>query len=243
MSGRLQGKKAFITGAAKGIGRACAIAFAREGATVHATDLDVAALQDLMEHGDIQVTGLDVRNTREVEMIAAAQDVDILLNVAGIVHTGNALECSDEDWDLSFDVNLKGMHRTIRAFLPGMIDRGGGSIINVASAHGVFKASPKRYVYSATKAGVAALTRSVAADFIGEAVRCNCICPGGVVTPSLLERIDAAGSGAMEKLLQTQPLGRFGTAEEIAMLAVYLASDESSFTTGSVHLIDGGFTL
>jgi 2-keto-3-deoxy-L-fuconate dehydrogenase len=157
--------------------------------------------------------------------------------------TGTVLECSDEDWDFSFDLNVKSMHRTIRAFLPGMLEQGKGAIVNISSAAGVFKAAPNRYVYGATKAAVAALTRSVAVDFVGKGIRCNCICPGTIETPSLLQRATAAGSGGREMFVSRQPMGRLGTAEEIASLAVYLASDESAFTTGVAHVIDGGWTL
>src|SRR5882672_7773384 len=171
MSDRLKGKRAFVTAAAAGIGRACALAFAREGATVFATDLDESKLAALKSEG---IT-------------------DILLNAAGFVHHGSVLECSDEDWDFSFDLNVKSMHRTIRSFLPGMLEQGRGSIVNISSAAGVFKAAPNRYVYGATKAAVAALTRSVAADFITKGIRCNCICPGTIETPSMLNRAAAAG--------------------------------------------------
>jgi 2-keto-3-deoxy-L-fuconate dehydrogenase len=169
--------------------------------------------------------------------------IDILLNAAGFVHHGTVLECSDEDWDFSFDINVKSMHRTIRAFLPGMLESGHGSIVNISSAAGVFKAAPNRYVYGATKAAVAALTRAVAVDFITKGIRCNCICPGTIETPSMLNRAAAAGPGGREMFVSRQPMGRLGTAEEIASLAVYLASDESAFTTGVAHIIDGGWTL
>ena len=172
-----------------------------------------------------------------------AGPVDILFNAAGFVHHGTVLECSDEDWDFSFDLNVKSMHRTLRAFLPGMLEKGGGSIVNVSSAAGVFKAAPNRYVYGATKAAVAALTRAVAVDFITKGIRCNCICPGTIETPSMLNRAAAAGPGGREIFVSRQPMGRLGTAEEIASLAVYLASDESAFTTGIAHVIDGGWTL
>jgi 2-keto-3-deoxy-L-fuconate dehydrogenase len=169
--------------------------------------------------------------------------IDILLNAAGFVHHGTVLDCSDEDWDFSFDLNVKSMHRTLRAFLPGMLEKGHGSIVNISSAAGVFKAAPNRYVYGATKAAVAALTRAVAADFITRGIRCNCICPGTIETPSMLNRAAAAGPQGREMFVSRQPMGRLGTAEEIAALAVYLASDESAFTTGVAHIIDGGWTL
>jgi 2-keto-3-deoxy-L-fuconate dehydrogenase len=244
MTDRLKGKRAFVTAAAAGIGRASAIAFAREGARVFATDIDEKGLAALAEHGVTEVTKLDVRDTEAVENIARrVGHVDVLLNAAGFVHHGTVLDCSDADWDFSFDINVKSMHRTIRAFLPGMLERGGGSIVNIASAAGVFKAAPNRYVYGATKAAVAALSRAVAADFITKGIRCNSICPGTIETPSMLERAAAAGPKGREMFVARQPMGRLGTAEEIALLAVYLASDESSFTTGVDHIIDGGWTL
>jgi 2-keto-3-deoxy-L-fuconate dehydrogenase len=244
MSDRLKGKRAFVTAAAAGIGRACALAFAREGASVFATDLDEKAVAALKNEGIADASKLDVRDSAAVADLARrVGKVDILLNAAGFVHHGTVLECSDEDFDFSFDLNVKSMHRTIRSFLPGMLEQGRGSIVNIASAAGVFKAAPNRYVYGATKAAVAALTRSVAADFVSKGVRCNCICPGTIETPSMLERAAAAGPNGREMFVSRQPMGRLGTAEEIAALAVYLASDESAFTTGVAHNIDGGWTL
>jgi 2-keto-3-deoxy-L-fuconate dehydrogenase len=244
MSDRLKGKRAFVTAAAAGIGRASAIAFAREGATVFASDIDEKGLAALAGEGIKDVARLDVRDTSAVGAIARrVGNIDILLNAAGFVHHGTALDCSDDDWDFSFDLNVKSMHRTIRAFLPGMLEQGHGSIVNISSAAGVFKAAPNRYVYGATKAAVAALTRAVAVDFITRGIRCNCICPGTIETPSMLQRAAAAGSGGREMFVSRQPMGRLGTAEEIASLAVYLSSDESAFTTGVAHIIDGGWTL
>jgi 2-keto-3-deoxy-L-fuconate dehydrogenase len=244
MSDRLKGKRAFVTAAAAGIGRACALAFAREGATVFATDIDETRIAALRDQGVAEVARLDVRDSAAVAAIATrAGKTDILLNAAGFVHHGTVLECPDEDFDFSFDLNVKSMHRTIRAFLPGMLQAGGGAIVNISSAAGVFKAAPNRYVYGATKAAVAALTRSVAVDFITNGIRCNCICPGTIETPSMLERAAAAGPNGREMFIARQPMGRLGTAEEIASLAVYLASDESAFTTGVAHVIDGGWTL
>jgi 2-keto-3-deoxy-L-fuconate dehydrogenase len=244
MADRLKGKRALVTAAAAGIGRACALAFAREGATVYATDIDEKGLASLKNDGIADVARLDVRDTAAVAAAAKrVSKIDILLNAAGFVHHGTVLECSDEDWDFSFDLNVKSMHRTIRAFLPGMLERGRGAIVNISSAAGVFKAAPNRYVYGATKAAVAALTRSVAVDFVGKGIRCNCICPGTIETPSMLERAAAAGPGGREMFVSRQPMGRLGTAEEIASLALYLASDESAFTTGVAHVIDGGWTL
>lgn len=244
MSDRLKGKRAFVTAGAAGIGRACALAFAREGATVIATDIDEAGLASLKKEGVAEVHKLDVRDTSAVEAMAKRiGKIDILLNAAGFVHNGTVLDCPDADWDFSFDLNVKSMHRTIRAFLPLMLEGGGGSIVNVASAAGVFKAAPNRYVYSATKAAVAALTRAVAVDFITKGIRCNSICPGTIETPSMLGRAAALGAGGRDMFVSRQPMGRLGTADEIASLAVYLASDESAFTTGVAHIIDGGWTL
>lgn len=244
MSDRLKGKRAFVTAAAVGIGRAAAIAFAREGASVFATDIDEKELATLAAEGVNDVARLDARDSAAVAAMAKrVGGIDILLNAAGFVHHGTVLECSDEDWDFSFDLNVKSMHRTIRNFLPLMLERGGGAIVNISSAAGVFKAAPNRYVYSATKAAVAALTRAVAADFVAKGIRCNCICPGTIETPSMLGRAAAAGPGGREAFIARQPMGRLGTAEEIASLAVYLASDESAFTTGVAHIIDGGWTL
>jgi len=244
MSERLKGKRAFVTAAAAGIGRASAIAFAREGAEVFATDIDEAGLASLAKQGIGEAAKLDVRDSAAVEAIAKqAGRVDILLNAAGFVHHGTVLDCSDADWDFSFDLNVKSMHRTIRAFLRGMLAAGHGSIVNISSAAGVYKAAPNRYVYGATKAAVAALTRAIAADFITKGIRCNAICPGTIETPSMLGRAAAAGPQGREMFVSRQPMGRLGTAEEIAALAVYLASDESAFTTGVAHIIDGGWTL
>src|SRR3989454_7132392 len=244
MSDRLKGKRAFVTAAAVGIGRACALAFAREGATVFATDIDEAKLEALKGEGIAEVAKLDVRDSAAVAAIAKrAGPTDILLNAAGFVHHGTVLDCSDQDFDFSFDLNVKSMHRTIRAFLPAMLEAGQRTIVNNSSPAGVVKAAPNRYVYGATKAAVAALTKSVAVDFITKGIRCNCICPGTIETPSMLQRAEAAGPGGREMFVSRQPMGRLGTAEEIAALAVYLASDESAFTTGVAHVIDGGWTL
>ena len=244
MAGRLQGKRALVTAAGAGIGRACAIAFAREGASVVATDIDEKALAEVRATGVHEVAKLDARDTAAInDMAARVGKVDILLNAAGFVHNGTILDCADEDWDFSFDLNVKSVHRTIKAFLPAMLNGGGGSIINISSAAGVFKAAPNRYVYSATKAAIAALTRSIAADFVTKGIRCNAICPGTIETPSMLGRAAALGAGGRDMFVSRQPMGRLGTAEEIAALAVYLASDESAFTTGVAHIIDGGWTL
>jgi len=244
MAGRLDGKRAFVTAAAAGIGRASALAFAAEGARVFATDLDERALASLAGTGIAETARLDVRDTAAVQAMAArAGDVDILLNAAGFVHHGTALDCSEDDWDFSFDLNVKSMHRTLRAFLPGMIARGRGSIVNIASVVAASKAAPNRYVYAATKGAVVALTRAVALDFVAKGIRCNCICPGTIETPSLEGRIQALGGNAREAFIARQPLGRLGTAQEVAAVAVHLAGDESAFTTGSSYFVDGGFTL
>jgi 2-keto-3-deoxy-L-fuconate dehydrogenase len=244
MTGRLDGKRAFVTAAGAGIGRACAVAFAAEGARVFATDIDERALASLPASGIDEIARLDVRDSAAVAAMAArAGAVDVLLNAAGFVHHGTALDCSEEDWDFSFDLNVKSMHRTLRAFLPGMLARGRGSIVNIASAVAAAKAAPNRYVYAATKGAVVALTRSVALDFATKGIRCNCICPATIETPSLEGRIQALGGDARERFVARQPLGRLGTAEEVAAVAVHLASDESGFTTGIGYIIDGGFTL
>ena len=245
MPGRLKDKIAFVTAAGQGIGRAIAEAFVSEGAKVVATDLDVAKLKGLKTAATF---ALDVRSTEAVNAMAKKVIKEfgapnVLANCAGYVHQGTVLDCSEQDWDFSFDLNVKSMHRTLRAFLPGMLEKGGGSIVNISSAAGVFKAAPNRYVYGATKAAVAALTRAVAADFITKGIRCNCICPGTIETPSMLGRAAAAGPQGRELFVSRQPMGRLGTADEIAALAVYLASDESAFTTGVAHIIDGGWTL
>ncbi|HWV79965.1 MAG TPA: SDR family oxidoreductase [Hyphomicrobiaceae bacterium] len=251
MAGRLNGKTAFCTASGAGIGRATAIAFAREGARVIATDIDAAALEALKRDGIAEARKLDVRDTAAVNALAKELGaVDILFNAAGFVANGTVLECSEDEWDFSFDLNVKSMHRTISAFLPAMLAKGGGAIVNIASAAGAPRGVINRYVYGATKAAVIGLTKSVAADFIRKGIRCNAICPGTVQSPSLDARI-AAQSQALGKpaaevrqmFIDRQPMGRLGTAEEIAAIAVYLASDEAAFTTGQAFLVDGGFTL
>ncbi len=251
MTGRLNGKTAFCTASGAGIGRATALAFAREGARVIATDIDTAALEELKREGVAATHKLDVRDTAAVTALAKEIGaVDILFNAAGFVAHGTVLECSDDDWDFSFDLNVKSMHRTISAFLPAMLAKGGGAIVNIASAAGAPRGVINRYVYGATKAAVIGLTKSVAADFIRKGIRCNAICPGTVQSPSLDARIgaqsQALGKPATEvrqMFIDRQPMGRLGTAEEIAAIAVYLASDEAAFTTGQAFLVDGGFTL
>jgi 2-keto-3-deoxy-L-fuconate dehydrogenase len=222
MADRLKGKRAVITAAAAGIGRACAIAFAREGATVIATDINEAGIAGLTKEGIAEVAKLDVRNTADVNAFAKrVGKIDILLNAAGFVHHGTILECSEEDFDFSFDLNVKSMHRTIKAFLPEMLAGGGGSIVNISSC-AALRPPANRYVYSSSKAAVSLLTRAVALDFITKGIRCNSICPGTVETPSMLDR---------------------AAADEIASMAVYLGSDESAFTTGVDLVVDGGYML
>jgi 2-keto-3-deoxy-L-fuconate dehydrogenase len=250
MGDRLKGKLAFCTASGAGIGRATALAFVREGARVIATDVNEALLGDLESAGVAECHKLDARDTSAIEALAKrAGPIDVLFNAAGFVHHGTVLDCSEEDWDFSFDLNVKSMHRTIRAFLPGMLAEGKGSIINIASTVGASKAAPNRYVYAATKAAVVGLTKAVAMDFIGKGIRCNCICPGTIQTPSLDARIRALGQqlGGEEKarrmFIERQPMGRLGRPEEMAHVAVYLASDESEYMTGSTITPDGGFTL
>ena len=248
---RLKGKRAFLTAAGAGIGRATAEAFAAEGAEVIATDLKLDLITDLKAKGVAEVHSLDVRDTAAVNALAAkVGPVDILFNCAGFVHHGTALTTSDADWDFSFDINVKAMHRTIAAFLPGMLERGGGSIVNIASGASSVRGIPNRYAYGASKAAVIGLTKSVAADFIRRGIRCNAICPGTIQSPSLDARIaeqaKVQGKPVAEirqAFIDRQPIGRLGTAEEMAALAVYLASDESSYTTGQAFLADGGFAL
>jgi 2-keto-3-deoxy-L-fuconate dehydrogenase len=246
MSGRLAGTCALVTAAGAGIGRACAVAFAREGAAVLATDIDAASLATLArEVPGLRTMRCDVRDDASVQAAAAAAgDVDVLLNAAGIVHHGTALDVTDEQWDLAFDLNVRGMHRCIRAVLPGMIARGRGSIVNIASVASSIKGAPNRYLYGATKAAVIGLTKALAADVVAKGVRANAICPGTVQSPSLEGRIVAQADpvAARAAFLARQPTGRFGTPEEVAALAVHLAGDESAFTTGAVHVIDGGWS-
>ena len=247
---RLLHKKAFLTAAGQGIGRATAIAFAREGARVVATDVDERLLADLAREIRCETHRLDVTDAAAIATVAqAVGPVDVLFNCAGYVHAGSILECDDAAFDRSIDVNVRATYRVIRAFLPGMIARGHGSIVNVASVAGVQKSIPNRFIYSTTKAAIVGLTKAIAADFITKGIRCNAICPATVDTPSLRERVSAQAKASgksvdevMAAFVERQPMGRLGRGDEIAALAVYLASDESSFTTGTAQVIDGGWT-
>ena len=245
--GRLAGKRALVTAAAQGIGRAAAEMFARAGAEVFATDLRVDALDGA---SGLAARRLDVTDAAAIEALAAEiGTVDILFNCAGVVAHGSLLDCSDEDWRFSFELNVTAMFRTIRAFLPGMLQAGRGSIINMSSVASSVKGVPVRFAYSASKAAVIGLTKSVAADYVGRGIRCNAICPGTVETPSLHERVAAAAAAqgiseaeSLASFVGRQPMGRLGRADEIASLALYLASDESSFTTGTAQIVDGGWS-
>ena len=248
MPGRLAGKAALVTAAGQGIGRASAEAFAREGARVIATDIDHRPLASIQ---GCDTRRLDVTDRAQIEALASELGpVDVLFNCAGVVFGGTVLECRDEEWARSFELNATGMFRTIRAFLPGMLAAGRGSIINMSSVASSVTGVPNRFAYGASKAAVIGMTKSIATDYVAQGIRCNAICPGTVESPSLLQRIraQAAASGqaeteVLEAFRARQPMGRLGRAEEIAMLAVYLASDESAFTTGVIHVIDGGWTI
>jgi 2-keto-3-deoxy-L-fuconate dehydrogenase len=251
MSGRLEGKVALVTAAGQGIGRAIAEKFAAEGAKLIATDLDPNKPQGLRG----KLRKLDVRAQDDIE--AFARDIsrefgplDVLVNCAGYVHQGTVLDCADKDWDFSFDLNVKSMHRMIKTFLPGMLEKKKGSIVNIASAVSSIRGVPNRYVYGASKAAVIGLTKAVAADFIKQGIRCNAVCPGTIESPSLGERINEVSQESGRSLdtvrqdfVARQPMGRLGTPEEVAWLALFLASDESSYITGQAHLVDGGMAL
>jgi 2-keto-3-deoxy-L-fuconate dehydrogenase len=252
MSNRLQGKVALVTAAGQGIGRAIAEAFAKEGGKVIASDVAEDKVRDLNAAKRIK---LDVRTQDNVDSVAKMiagefGALDILVNCAGYVHNGSILDCGDLDWDFSFDLNVKSMHRTIKAFLPGMLEKKAGSIVNISSAVSSIRGVPNRYVYGATKAAVIGLTKAVAADFIKQGIRCNAICPGTIESPSLEERIANASKvsgrsteAVRQAFVDRQPMGRLGTAQEVAALALFLASDEASYITGQPHLVDGGMAL
>ena len=244
MSERLKGKRVLVTAAGQGIGRASAIAMAEQGARVLATDINAAALESLAGHG-IETRLLNVRDPADIAAtVQAAGRVDVLFNCAGFVANGTILDCDEDQWAFSFDLNVTAMYRMCRAFLPGMIDQGGGSIINMASVASSVIAAPNRFVYGTTKAAVIGLTKAIAADFVTKGIRCNAICPGTVESPSLEGRLQATGNyeAAKAAFIARQPIGRIAKAEEIAALVVYLASDESSYTTGVAHVIDGGWS-
>lgn len=246
MSNRLAGKTALISAAAQGIGRACALAYAREGAIVLATDINQAGLETLRDEAKISIRTLDVTDPDTI--VAAAADigaVDVLLNIAGFVPQGDILECSEADWDFAFNINAKGMFRMTKAFLPAMIANGGGSIINMSSVASSVSGLPKRVAYGASKAAVIGLSKAVAADHIRQGIRCNAICPGTIQSPSLDDRINTFDDPvqARKDFIARQPLGRLGTAEEIAEGAVYLGSDAAKYTTGTTMIIDGGLSI
>ncbi len=245
--GRLAGKRTLVTAAAQGIGRASVLAFNREGASVVATDINDGALAALAEEAaGVEIRHLDATDEAGVKELAAELGaVDVLFNCAGYVHHGSILDCEPADWDRSFDINVRSMFLTINAFLPAMLAAGGGSIINTSSLASSLKGVLNRCAYGASKAAVIGLTKAVAADYVTGGIRCNAICPGTVDTPSLHDRMRAQGNyeAAHAAFVARQPMGRLGTAEEIAALAVYLASDESAYTTGGAHVIDGGWYI
>ena len=244
MTGRLEGKTAIITAAGQGMGRATVLAFLREGARVWATDIDAAKLETLRNHAGVTVRRLDVLKAAEIEDFSKEIDApDVLFNCAGFVHNGSILDCDEDAFDFSVNLNIRAMYRMIRAFLPGMIARGGGSIVNMASVASTVIAAPNRFIYGTTKAAVIGLTKSVALDYVGQGIRANAICPGTVESPSLQDRMRALGDydQARAGFIARQPMGRLGTAEEVAELVVYLASNESAFMTGNAVVIDGGW--
>ncbi len=244
MAGRLQGKVCVVTAAGQGIGRASALAMHREGGRVIATDINTKTLAELAAQG-LETQVLNVRDAQAVAAFAASlPETDVLFNCAGFVANGTILDCTEEDWAFSLDLNVTAMFRMCKAFLPGMVAKGGGSIVNMASAVGSIIAAPNRFVYGVTKAGVIGLTKALAADMVTKGIRCNAVCPGTVESPSLDERLRATGDyeAARKAFIARQPMGRMATADEIANLVVYLASDESSFTTGHAHVIDGGWS-
>ena len=246
MADRLKGKRAFITAAGQGMGRAAAEAFAREGASVWATDVSARLVESLAGSPGITARALDVTDGAAVERVAReAGTVDVLFNCAGFVHHGTIMECAEKDWDFSFDLNVKSMYRVTRALLPGMLGQGHGSIINMASIASSLRGIPNRFAYGATKAAVLGLTKAIAADYVQQGIRCNAVCPGTVDTPSLQDRINALPDpvAARKAFIARQPMGRLGTTDDIIPLLIYLASDESSFATGVAFSVDGGMTI
>jgi 2-keto-3-deoxy-L-fuconate dehydrogenase len=246
MAGRLAGKTAFITAAGQGMGRGAALAFAREGAKIWATDLNGKTLAEIEGKDGIRTRVLDVTDEAAIARVASeAGEIDILFNCAGIVHHGTILDCAPKDWDQSFAVNVKSMYLVTRAFLPGMLRKGRGSIINMASVASSIRGLPNRFVYGASKAAVIGLTKAIAADYVGKGIRCNAICPGTVDTPSLQGRINAFADPvqARKDFVARQPMGRLGTVDDIMGILVFLASDESLFATGNAYSIDGGMTI
>jgi 2-keto-3-deoxy-L-fuconate dehydrogenase len=246
MAGRLAGKVAFITAAGQGIGRATALAFAREGAQVWATDVNAKLLAELEGKDGIKTRSLDVLDEAAIQKAAAEVGaIDVLFNCAGFVHHGTVLDCSNKDWDFAFNLNVRSMFWTSKAFLPGMLKKGGGSIINMSSIASSVKGLPNRFVYGATKAAVIGLTKSIAADYVKQGIRCNCIGPGTVDTPSLGDRINAFADPVQAKkdFIARQPMGRLGTVDDITGILVFLASDEAKFATGNMYSIDGGMTI
>ena len=250
MGQRLKGKRALITAAGQGIGRATAIAMANEGAKVFATDINMDVLSTIRDTNleNIEIFKLDARDGESVKEGVSRAAPNVLFNCAGFVHHGTILEATDDDLDFAFDLNVRSMVRTVKAALPGMLEHGGGSIINMSSAASSIIGAPNRFIYGTTKAAVVGLTKSVAVDYISKGIRCNCICPGTVESPSWHDRVTALGEelgsyeAALEQFVSRQPMGRVASAEEIAALVVYLGSDESAFTTGHAHIIDGGWS-
>ena len=247
MSGRLEGKKIIVTAAGQGIGKATAIAFHDEGAHVIATDLNDKTLADLnKEYPNIKVKTLDsTDNNAILEFVKTLDEVNVLFNAVGFVHHGTILDCEEKDWDFSFDVNIKSMYFMCRAILPLMVKQNGGSIINVSSIASSLKGLPNRFVYGASKAAIIGLTKSIASDFVKQNIRCNSIAPGTVFSPSWQDRVNQSPDPVQAKkdFIARQPMGRLGTAEEIASMAIYLAGDESTFTTGNTFSVDGGMTI
>ncbi len=247
MSGRLEGKKIVVTAAGQGIGKATAIAFNNEGAHVIATDLNEKTLADLnKEYPNIKIKTLDSTDNKAIlDFVKTLDEVNVLFNAVGFVHHGTILDCEEKDWDFSFDVNIKSMYFMCRAILPLMVKQNGGSIINVSSIASSLKGLPNRFVYGASKAAIIGLTKSIASDFVKQNIRCNSIAPGTVFSPSWQDRVNQSPDPVQAKkdFIARQPMGRLGTAEEIASMAIYLAGDESTFTTGNTFSVDGGMTI